>query len=75
MAVEGDKWYSEMLESKVCLALVPGSEESPPESEHQVFILSSFYTIQGLVFAMQAAPDLPLCEQTVFLPKKLSKQG
>ena len=25
-----------------------GSEESPPESEHQVFVLSNFYTLQGL---------------------------
>ena len=29
-----------------------GSEETPPESEHQVFVLSNFYTLQGLAFAM-----------------------
>ena len=29
-----------------------GSEESPPESEHQVFVLSNFYTLQGLDFPM-----------------------
>ena len=29
-----------------------GSEESPPESEHQVFVLSNFYTIRDLVFPM-----------------------
>ena len=29
-----------------------GSEESPPESEHQVFVLSNFYTLHGLDFPM-----------------------
>ena len=29
-----------------------GSEESPPESEHQVFALSNFYTLPGLDFPM-----------------------
>ena len=29
-----------------------GLEESPPESEHQVFVLSNLYTLQGLVFPM-----------------------
>ena len=29
-----------------------GSEESPPESEHQVFVLSNSYTLQGLDFPM-----------------------
>ena len=29
-----------------------GSEESLPESEHQVFVLSNFYTTQGLIFPM-----------------------
>ena len=29
-----------------------GSEESPPESEHQVFVLSNFCTLQGLDFPM-----------------------
>ena len=27
-----------------------GSEASPPESEHQVFVLGNFYTLQGLDF-------------------------
>ena len=29
-----------------------GSEESLPESENQVFVLSNFYTLQGLDFSM-----------------------
>ena len=35
-----------------------GSEESPPESEHRVFVLSTFYTISGLVSPMQAIRNL-----------------
>ena len=63
-------WYG-----KVYSALVQGSEESPPEFEHQIFVLSNFPTIQGLVFPMQAARNSLFPKQTVFLPKKLSKQG
>lgn len=46
MSVEGDKWHSEMWNSQVFSTTSAGSEEPPPESEHQVFILGSFYTIQ-----------------------------
>ena len=52
MAMEEDKQHSEIWKSKVYSAPVPGSEESPPESEHQVFVLSNFYTLQGLDFPM-----------------------
>ena len=47
-----------------------------PESEHQVFVLGTFYAIQtsGLVFTVQAPRPSPFPKQTEFLPKKLSKQ-
>ena len=49
VAAEGDKQQD-------LFGTGAGSEQPPPESEHQVFVLSSFYTsnpfIQGLVFAM-----------------------
>ena len=51
-----------------------GSEESPPESEQEVFVLSKFYTILGLVFPKQPW-TFPFQEQAVFLPKKRSRQG
>ena len=44
-----------------------GSEESPPESEHQVLVLSNFYTLLGLVFPMLGAGTSPFPERTVFL--------
>ena len=47
----------------------------PPESEHQVFVLGCFYIIQtsrSCFFLISSPPPFP--EQTVFLPKKLSKQ-
>ena len=52
-----------------------GSEESPPESEDQVFVFNNFYTLQGLVFPCKHPGPPPFLEQTVFLPKTLRKQG
>ena len=40
------------MEKQGLLSTSVGSEESPPESEHQVFVLSNFYTLQGLDFPM-----------------------
>ena len=37
-------------EKQSLLSTRTGSKESPPDSEHQVFALSNFYTLQGLVF-------------------------
>ena len=44
LAVERDKLHSEMQNSKASTGA--GSEELPPESEHQIFVLGSFYTVQ-----------------------------
>ena len=52
VATEGDKQHSEIRKSKVLFSTGAGSEESPPESEHQVFVFSNFYTLQGLEFPM-----------------------
>ena len=51
-AAEGDKWHLEIMEKQSLFSTSPGSEESPPDSEHQVFVLGDFYTLQGLVFPM-----------------------
>ena len=54
-----------------------GSEESPPELEHQVFVRGAFveHRLPGFKSVPeQAVPLLPFPEQTEFLPKKLSKQ-
>ena len=40
------------MEEQGLFSTSAGSEESPPESEHQVFVLSNFYTLQGLDFPM-----------------------
>ena len=40
------------MEKQGLFSIGAGSEESPPESEHQVFVLSNFYTLQGLDFPM-----------------------
>ena len=40
------------MEKQGLFSTSAGSEESPPESEHQVFVLSNFYTLQGLDFPM-----------------------
>ena len=45
VAVEGGKWHLEMQKNKVYSAPVQTQEESAPESEHRVFVLSTFYTI------------------------------
>ena len=51
VAVEGAKWHLEIMEKQGLLS-TGGSEESPPDSEQQVFVLSNFYTLQSLVFPM-----------------------
>ena len=40
------------MEKQGLFSTSAGSEESPPESEPQVFVLSNFYTLQGLDFPM-----------------------
>ena len=40
------------MEKQDLFSMGMGSEESPPESEHQVFVLSNFYILQGLDFPM-----------------------
>ena len=37
-----------------------GSQESPPESEPQVFVLSNIYTIQGLFMSHVSSLYLPI---------------
>lgn len=51
MAVEGDKTALRDMEKEGLFSTGAGLEESHPESEHQVFVLSNFYTLQGLNFS------------------------
>lgn len=54
-----------------------GSEESPPESEHLVFVLGNFYIIQtsgSQGFPCKQSWPSPFPEPTEFLPKEPSKQ-
>ena len=51
MAAEGDKRRSDAAKQDL-FSTWAGSGESLPESEHQVFVLSNFYTIQDLIFPM-----------------------
>ena len=50
MATEGDKQQLGDVEKQGLFSTRAGSEESSPESEHKVFVLSNFYTLKGLDF-------------------------
>ena len=52
LATEGDKQQLGDVEKQGLFSTGAGSEESPPESEHQVFVLRNFYTLEGLGFPM-----------------------
>ena len=78
-AAERGKLHLEMQNSQAFSAQDAGSEKWPLESEPQVFVLGSFYTIQTLqtsrsCFSCPSSLALPL-SWADSVPKKLSKQG
>ena len=76
VSVEGDKQHSEMWNSQVYSALLPAQQSRLQSLSTSSLFWVAFiqYRLLGLVFPPQAAWPSPFPEQTVFLPKKLSKQ-
>ena len=76
MAVERDKWHSEMWNSQVYSAPVQAHRSHLQSLSTRSLLWVDFiqYRLLGLIFTAQAARPSTFPEQTKFLPRKLSKQ-
>ena len=75
VAMEGDKQHSEIQKSKVYSAPVRAQRSHLQSLSTRSLFSVTFIHYKVLIFPCKHPGPPPIPKQTVFLPKKLSKQG